>query len=377
MTGQEAQDNFNSSIHSSEENEEEGLIVIQMNNPKAWYDRAGSLYKLGRYEEALESYEKAIALDTQYADAWNNRGMTLKCLGHHEEAVTSYEKAIALKSDYYQGWNNLGNALVELGRYEEAVASYQQAIAISPEYCQGWHNQGEALAALERYEEAVACYDRVLVLKPTWRETKRLRRTAMEKLQEMPSIPQPATPEPVETPVFKKEEEIVPKSVPESVPSQPVVPLDHPKLLACDRMVERYPDDAEAWLDRGSALAELGCYEEAVTSYERTISLDPENWQGWKYRGVSLKELGRQEEALTSYERALELQPPALPITPEPAEASVEVCSPDRVTESPVEAPLPEIVPNPTPVRRSSSPLVRAIRWMRRWIVRLWRRWIG
>lgn len=231
MTGQEAQDNFNSSIHSSEENEEEGLIVIQMNNPKAWYDRAGSLYKLGRYEEALESYEKAIALDAHYADAWNNRGMTLKCLGHHEEAVTSYEKAIALKSDYYQGWNNLGNALVELGRYEEAVASYQQAIAISPEYCQGWHNQGEALAALERYEEAVACYDRVLVLKPTWRETKRLRRTAMEKLQEMPSRTKPATPEAVKTPVEQKEEKIVP----ESVPTQPVVPLDHPKLAACDR----------------------------------------------------------------------------------------------------------------------------------------------
>lgn len=103
--------------------------------------------------------------------------------------------------------------------------------------------------------------------------------------------------------------------------------------------MERYPDDAEAWLDRGSALAELGCYEEAVTSYERTISLDPENWQGWKDRGVALKELGRQEEALKSYERALELQPPALTITPEPAEASVEVSSTDRVMESPPETP--------------------------------------
>ncbi|MBO0352162.1 tetratricopeptide repeat protein [Phormidium pseudopriestleyi FRX01] len=367
MTGQESPENLNSPLNSGDQNEEEGLIVIQMNNPKAWYDRAGSLYKLGLYEEALESYEKAVAIDENYADAWNNRGMTLKCLGRHEEAVTSYEQAIALKADYYQGWNNLGNALVELERYEQAVASYQRAILISPEYCQGWHNQGEALAVLERYEEAVACYDRVLALKPTWRETKRLRRTAMEKLQEMPPSPKPPAPE--ETPV---EENIVP----ESVPTPPVIPLDHPKLAACDRLVERYPDDAEAWVDRGSALAELGCYEEAVTSYDRAISLDPENWQGWKARGMALKQLGQQSEALRSYERALELPPAPPTIIPEPADASMGV-STDILNESPVEAPSPEIVPTPTPVRRSSSPLGRGIRWIRRWIVRLWRRWIG
>jgi tetratricopeptide (TPR) repeat protein len=371
MTGQESPENFNSPIHPGEEKEEAGLIVIQMNNPKAWYDRAGSLYKLGRYQEALDSYDQALALDQEYADAWNNRGMTLKCLGRHEEAVTSYERAIALDADFYQGWNNLGNALVELERYEEAVKSYQQAIAISPDYSQGWHNQGEALAALARYEEAIACYDRVLALKPTWRETKRLRQTALAKLQEQSPRPNPPVPEHRETP---NPEEIIPE--PPSTP--PVPPMDNPKLAACDRMVERYPEDPEAWVDRGHALAEVEFYDEALSSYDRAIALDPEHGQAWTSRGITLKQLGRSEEALISYERALALQPP----TPTPSEPVDTQANPvmDPLTEAPVASTLPEPVPPLTPTKRRLSPWGRLLRWIRQQMRRLWQRlrqWLG
>ena len=66
---------------------------------------------LKRSEEALASYDKAIALKPDYAEAYNNRGNALMDLKRPEEALASYDKAIALKPDYAEAYNNRGNAL--------------------------------------------------------------------------------------------------------------------------------------------------------------------------------------------------------------------------------------------------------------------------
>ena len=51
-----------------------------------------------------------------------------------EEALASYDKALALKPDFAEAYNNRGNALKELKRLDEALASYDRALAIKPDY---------------------------------------------------------------------------------------------------------------------------------------------------------------------------------------------------------------------------------------------------
>ena len=62
-----------------------------------------------------------------YAEAYSNRGNALQDLKRSEEALASYDKAIALKPDYAEAYNNRGNALQDLKRSEEALASYDKA----------------------------------------------------------------------------------------------------------------------------------------------------------------------------------------------------------------------------------------------------------
>ena len=58
-----------------------------------------ALYDLGRYEEAIVSYDKALEIKPDLHEAWYNRGIALGNLGRLEEAIASYDKALEFKPD--------------------------------------------------------------------------------------------------------------------------------------------------------------------------------------------------------------------------------------------------------------------------------------
>ncbi|MEO1743178.1 MAG: tetratricopeptide repeat protein, partial [Cyanobacteria bacterium J06629_9] len=56
-------------------------------------------FTLGRKEDAIDSYDKAIEFKPDYHQAWYNRGVALAALGRKEDAIDSYDKAIEFKPD--------------------------------------------------------------------------------------------------------------------------------------------------------------------------------------------------------------------------------------------------------------------------------------
>ena len=55
-------------------------------------------------------------------------GISLSALGKFEEAVATYRKAISIKPDYADAYYNLGITLQEQGRFEEAEFNYKKMI---------------------------------------------------------------------------------------------------------------------------------------------------------------------------------------------------------------------------------------------------------
>jgi len=54
------------------------------------------LDEVGQYEQALDYYNKALALDPRNAIVWNNKGNALCKLGRSEEAIECYDKALTV-----------------------------------------------------------------------------------------------------------------------------------------------------------------------------------------------------------------------------------------------------------------------------------------
>src|SRR5664279_1024007 len=133
----------------------------------AHYNLANALLMaLNRPQEALNSYDAAIALRPTFCEAYNNRGIALKSLGRPAEALASYDKAIALKPDYVDAYNNRGNALLDLKRPIEALANFDKAVVLRPSYVDAHSNRSNALVALGRFSEALESCDRAIALKP-------------------------------------------------------------------------------------------------------------------------------------------------------------------------------------------------------------------
>jgi tetratricopeptide (TPR) repeat protein len=145
-------------------------IALRPNYPEAFCHRGNALRLLAKRDEALASYDRAVALKTSYADAFYNRGALLEEMERWDDAVASYENAVALSPDFPQAHNNLGNALLAVRRYDEALAAFDHALALTPDYAEALTNRGNVLRDLHRHAEALASHDRAIALKPALAE---------------------------------------------------------------------------------------------------------------------------------------------------------------------------------------------------------------
>ncbi len=85
---------------------------------------------------------------------------------------------------------------------------------------------------------------------------------------------------------------------------------DHRQAIAdFNRAIELRSDYAEAYLNRGSAYADLEQFEEAIADYTRVIALQPGNAQALHNRGTAYGRLGQLQAALQDLDRAVALLP--------------------------------------------------------------------
>lgn len=106
-------------------------------NPEDYraYSKAGiALYEKDYVEEALVAYHKSIELNPENPYAHNNLGILyLDGLLDAEEALEYFEEAIELKSDYTLAYFNAGRASQEMGFTNDAAHYYQMAIDLNKE----------------------------------------------------------------------------------------------------------------------------------------------------------------------------------------------------------------------------------------------------
>jgi tetratricopeptide (TPR) repeat protein len=198
---------------------------------------------LGRSEEAIGCYDKALAIDSRATSAWGNKGIALGAMGRHEEALTCHDQALQIDPRDARAWRNKGNALGNLKRYQDALVCFQEAQKLGDptaakcvDRCrrqlksdEDLFERGYALQGGGNNEEAIRCYDAALAIDE----------------------------------------------------SNPVI-----------------------WLNKGVCLLHLNRAQQALECFNRSLALKPDTPEAWINKGATLGELGRHQEALDCFMQA-------------------------------------------------------------------------
>jgi tetratricopeptide (TPR) repeat protein len=119
-------------------------------NPRdagAWFHLADLYERANLYQEEADALEQVIALDPKMGYAYVKLGTTCNRLGAYQRAVESFERAEKYVARLPVLYNNLALSYGKLGKTDAQVAALRKAIALRPSYATAHYNLGMALLA--------------------------------------------------------------------------------------------------------------------------------------------------------------------------------------------------------------------------------------
>ncbi len=129
----------------------------------ALYYLIGRSYeKLCQYQQALDCYAKAIALDPHKSTYHLKKANVLKALKRFDTAMLCYDKAITLKNDDLEALNNRANLLITQKMHEPALAAFDLVNKYHPKFEQAYYNKASLLIQIGRVQEAKICTEQGL-----------------------------------------------------------------------------------------------------------------------------------------------------------------------------------------------------------------------
>jgi tetratricopeptide (TPR) repeat protein len=133
-------------------------------NPDAHLGRGLARAATGDVAGAQIDFARAAELAPNDAEPLLALGDLLRDLGRHEDAVDTYRRAIAREDADAASWLKLGNALALLERYEEAATAFRESIARASTLAAAHNGLGASLMHVGMIEEAVSSLDRAAAL---------------------------------------------------------------------------------------------------------------------------------------------------------------------------------------------------------------------
>jgi Flp pilus assembly protein TadD len=112
-------------------------VAIKPESGDYQYNLGNALARKGNWAEAITCYQAALNTESdsfKAAKIRNNLGAALEKLGRFDEALEQFSRAVELNGNYPEAQCNLGQMLARRGRRDEAVAHLREAVRLKPGY---------------------------------------------------------------------------------------------------------------------------------------------------------------------------------------------------------------------------------------------------
>lgn len=130
--------------------------------------RGRVLRSLGRNDEAIEAFERALEIGGVDSDARYSKGLALVALERTDEAIAAWQTVAGAEPDDVDALYNIGVAHYTRGELESALEAWTAAFERRPEDFWIARKVIQAQRGLERHDEAISTRDRLLAI---WRSS--------------------------------------------------------------------------------------------------------------------------------------------------------------------------------------------------------------
>lgn len=223
-----------------------------------------------KLQEAIENFDRAIALDPTYAKSYVYKGHIYFANDKYAEALAAYENATDYIKDNDKLYQNLGTTRYKLGQFENAIKAFNLSIAINDENPDAFLGRALAFAKSERPKKAIQDFDSALELDPESAKVYHERGICKAILEDW-----------------------------------------HGAVADLEMAVTLEPDNAGTLEKLGNCYYQLNDFNKAIGSYTVAIQLDAQNYKLYEYRGDCKYKLNDLHGALADYTASIDAQPRA------------------------------------------------------------------
>ncbi len=269
----------------------------------SWYaDEADRLYWEGNLEEAISTYEQAIALDPDDVLFYIPL-VRLLALEHREiEAVRLGQKAVEMAPENAQAWAVLGMAYDWNDDVSEAIDACKKAIDLDPTYAEAYAYLAEVYTDAVRWVEARGAAETALKLKSNSVDVQRNYGYVLENQGDYAGAAE----------AYERALEIHPYLAYIRIAAGRVYRDGLWDYTAAEehfkKAIEIDPDNAEAYDQLGWTYYNMQEYEQAETYLEKATEADPEFGRAFGHLAINYWARRNWEDAILPFQRAISLE---------------------------------------------------------------------
>ncbi len=242
-------------------------LQLNPNYAVAHLNLARAFVRLGRYPEAIVHYDVAVQRHFGGAAAEMELSDALMHERRVEESITHLRAALHLMPRWAPGWNNLGYALLSTGEIDASIAAYREAVRLDPQYAAAFVGLGYALISSGRPGEAIAPCREAVRLQPRFADAHNTLGIALAQTHQSEAA-----------------------------------------VASFEQALRIDGTSADVHSNLGNVLSTLGRPDEAIAQYREAVRLDPEYAPAQRYLGEELRRAGRLSEAAEHLAAAARLE---------------------------------------------------------------------
>jgi tetratricopeptide (TPR) repeat protein len=145
-------------------------LALDPNFALSRYYRGVISYTYGDYNSALADLDQTIVSVPDFAFAYNDRGKVKWALQDFQGALDDFSQTIALNDHFVEAYFNRGMLKNDLGDYQGAVADLSAAIDLNPQFADAYYHRGWGRNVLSDFQGAEADFSMAIQLYPSYPE---------------------------------------------------------------------------------------------------------------------------------------------------------------------------------------------------------------